>query len=95
MKFLGAYDRGHDVLEVRFTDGEADPATGQPRELSAYGWLSALTNHYDPSDYDPDTGHRRAGAQPRAMTAAERVTYYAALIAAAIPAASSTPRRID
>jgi len=87
-------DRGNDVLEITGTDGRtADVRVGteddgttpiveaQTVVFTAFGWVSALTHHYDPSSLDKD-GHRKTNAKSRAMTDEERTAYaVAALIA--------------
>jgi hypothetical protein len=75
-----AHDIGGDVLEVRGSvDGE---------EVTATGWVSALTNHYDASAYGDD-GHLRDGAKPRKMTKAEQLDYCRRLLVGVAP----PPRR--
>lgn len=44
-------------------------------EVEAFGWRSALTNHYDPKAYDPETGHRHtAPAQEAEKMSAEEAS---------------------
>ncbi|MFL6144515.1 MAG: hypothetical protein ACJ72N_21965 [Labedaea sp.] len=72
-------DAGADVLEVRGTlEGVVDEG-GQPLELVAFGWVSAMENQYDPAAYDEE-GYRDPDAQARAMTDEERRAYWAQLL---------------
>lgn len=48
--------------------------------VTAYGWISATTNHYSPEDYD-DGGHVKEGAKYHTMTKAELNTYCESLLA--------------
>lgn len=78
-------DAGGDVLLVRATDADGN-------EVEAAGWVSATTNHYDPSAYssDPETGElvRDEKAEPRAMTPAEVGAYALSLLPPAAAAAT-------
>jgi hypothetical protein len=60
-------DVGGDVLQVAAHD---DDGTA----YAATGWVSATTNHYDPSAYD-ESGDLVEGSQSRAMTPDEVGTY--------------------
>jgi hypothetical protein len=70
---LSADDIGNDVLLVRaIVDDDLDPT-------EARGWVSALTNHYDPDAYGED-GHRLADAKPRHLSDAEARAYCEQLV---------------
>lgn len=86
-------DMGADVLRVTATSVDAE---GEPRTVTADGWVSATTNYYPPHAYDPATGNRRPQwedpdgsgnltSDPRDMTAVEVEAYCRALIDAAYP----------
>jgi hypothetical protein len=67
---LSAHDMGGDVLLVTGTVDGLD--------VQAQGWVSAFTNHFDEHHYshDEDGNLTRAeDAQPREMTAEERLSY--------------------
>lgn len=70
-----------DVLEVFGT------VNGIP--VHARGWVSAMTNYYEPSDYLPpdEQGnvHRRPDARPREMTDEEGLRYWRELLEEAAP----------
>jgi hypothetical protein len=72
VKLLSVNDAGGDVLVVKAAVGDL--------EIEARGWVSATTNHYDDASLDSKTGHRRAGARPRAMTPKEIGAYARRLI---------------
>jgi hypothetical protein len=82
---IRAYDEGNDILVVERTVRSED---GSERVIRAHGWMSALTNHYDlESELDKngvETGQLvRVGgaqAQPRTMTADERLAYFERLL---------------
>jgi hypothetical protein len=73
-----------DVIQV---DGSIDGA-----ELTAYGWLSAMSNYYPPTSYDDD-GSLKEGSQARAMDTDEKMAYWVSLLeelAPAIPTPTNT-----
>jgi hypothetical protein len=55
--------------DVLLIEGTMD---GAP--VTARGWASALSNHFDAAAYGAD-GQRKAGATPRQMTSAEALGY--------------------
>jgi hypothetical protein len=74
-----AYHRDDDVLEVHGTDDQGS-------DVSAFGWISATTNYFPPSDYNPD-GSRVDAAQPRPMTSDELRAYCQQLLDDTVPPA--------
>lgn len=108
---LDLLDLGDDVLLVRGTDGRTEyvcvgteddgtPIVDErPVVFEATGWVSAITNHFDASDYFPDgnrkplpppdgvsSGERNEFAMPRKMTAKERTAYAVGLLRTQNPA---------
>lgn len=78
-----AVDAGDDVLVVTGTvDGV---------EVEARGWVSAVSNHYAPSDYGDD-GHRKDDAKAKVMTTQEQAAYFASLLVAAVPSPAPEPK---
>lgn len=84
---------GDDLLRVTATLDTGDTIT-------ATGWVSATTNHYDPAAYDVD-GNLVAKATPRAMTPTEVGEYAQQLVldqhpqlAAAVVDRQSTPEPV-
>jgi hypothetical protein len=65
-------DLGDDTLQVTGLDGDGN-------EVTATGWVSAMTNFYPDTAYD-ETGQRKATAKPRAMTKAEQKNYWLSLL---------------
>lgn len=77
----GILDLGDDVLRV---DGHwMRPAVGEPVPVlvQAFGWVSATANHYDPDQYDQETGHLVDGATAHQMSTAELLAYAQRLLA--------------
>ncbi len=91
-----------DVLTVRGTvDG---------KQVTAQGWVSAMTNHYDPHAYGED-GHllheyekddykktprvARIKVSSREMTADEKRAYCERLLVAAAPHLKAAPQRVQ
>lgn len=86
IKVTGAFDLGGDLLLVQGTvDGVVD-SSGNLAIVSAYGWMSAMSNYYPPAAYAGD-GSRLAGATSRAMTAVEKLAYCRRLLSGAAPSA--------
>ena len=82
VQVLKAQDWGNDVLAVMGTvDGVA---------VEARGWMSAMTNHYQPTDYD-EGGNLKDGAKPAVMTDAERLAYMQGLLIAVAPKPIAIP----
>lgn len=79
------------IQEIFLTHVSMDPATdvvtirGELDGVAhvAYGWVSAMTNHYGPECYGPD-GHLLEDAVPRAMSETEKDAYWRVLLAAAL-----------
>lgn len=82
-----ATDHGDDLLVV---DGYVN---GQ--YVRATGWVSALTNHYDPESYlEPDehgNTHRGPGVKARALTEEEARAYCVGLLLAAAGVVEARP----
>jgi hypothetical protein len=85
-RFLGAYDVGDDLLEVRYQ------LTGDAAPRRVYGWVSATANHFDPEEYGDD-GHRNHDREGRAMTPAEVRTYAESLIDAQLAVGWELPAK--
>lgn len=83
VKILDIYDAGEDRLRV---EAEVDG-----RLVIAYGWVSALTNHFDEDAYAKD-GDRKKGAKAREMTREERREYCERLVREAVVA--SEPKKL-
>jgi hypothetical protein len=93
-------DAGADVLVVR---GTVDLV-----EVAARGWMSAMTNHYDPSGYEDipesteDAPHDRAhgrhlkkDATPREMTREEKRAYCERLLLEAAGKSAVGPKPVE
>ena len=66
-----------DRIEIEAT---IDPGDGaEPVDVQAWGWVSALTNHFPPDAFGDD-GHHKPGVAGRPMTPAERDAYYQAKV---------------
>lgn len=72
-----------DSITITGTDGGGNVLTAQ-------GWASAITNFYPSTAYNAD-GSLIAGSVPRAMTAAEKQSYWAGLLGLQVTA---TPAQI-
>ena len=77
-------DLGDDRLRVTGTVEGATGPDGEPVEVVASGWVSAMTNHYDAEHYDAE-GQLVEGATSREMTDDEKHAYWVALLEAAAP----------
>lgn len=77
----GIMDLGDDVLRVDGHHMTQDGDQARPVLVQAFGWVSATTNHYDPDQYDQDTGHLVDGATPRQMSQDELLAYAQQLLA--------------
>lgn len=74
INLLKVIDLGNDVLEV--TGFESDNPT---QIITAHGWVSAITNHYDADDYS-ENGDLKEDATPREMTDKEKNSYWIGLL---------------
>jgi hypothetical protein len=72
------------------TDEDPSATEQVPALIEATGWVSAMTNHYDPDAYGND-GHLLEDAKPRQMTSAERKSYCEQLLLDAGGLAGATP----
>lgn len=79
-------DLGNDVLEVRGTVDDNTGEDGQPVQLVAFGWVSAMENHYPDAKHDDD-GNRDPAAKPTPMTDDERMAYWGQLLTNMVPTA--------
>lgn len=74
IKITRVLDLGDDVLEVQGYD-EQTPT----QVLKGTGWVSAMTNYYDESQYK--NGHLDSKAKSREMNDAEKKSYWLSLLA--------------
>lgn len=86
-------DAGDDILNVTGHRGVQQARVGteddgvspiyedRPVVIEARGWVSAMTNHFDPDAIGTD-GHRKPNTTPREMTDAERHAYAVSLLEA-------------
>jgi hypothetical protein len=76
-------DLGDDVLQIDGLDADGNPVT-------VTGWVSAMTNYFPPTAYDAN-GLLKASAKARAMTDAEKRSYWLSLLGeVAVPESSGT-----
>src|SRR5437868_15352160 len=79
-------DLGNDVLEVRGTVDDHVGEDGQPILLVAFGWVSAMENHYPDAKHDK-VGNRDPAAKPTPMDDQERMAYWSQLLTNMVPTA--------